>query len=156
MKTSLSFLLFLAIVTGCNPTSEQQTEQQKDTSGYEAEVAEAVEALRVQLVDPEQAVLEGIADDILSYGHSNGHIEDKAEFIASLISQKFNFETLDLTEQTIDLSGETAIVRHQLQGNTADAGKEPGTANLKVMQVWQKKGDDWKLLSRQAVKIVTP
>ena len=110
--------------------------------------------LRKQLVDPEKDVLQNLTSGILTYGHSAGLIENQAEFIESLVSGKFNFETLELTEQTIDISGETAIVRHLLTGNTADVGKEPGTANLKVLQVWQKQDSGWKLLARQAVKNV--
>lgn len=131
-----------------------RNEAPADTSNYKKEVTDAVESLRKQLLDPEKEALQSLTSEILTYGHSAGLIENRAEFIESLVSGKFNFETLELTEQTIDISGETAIVRHLLAGNTADAGKEPGTANLKVMQVWQKQGDSWKLLARQAVKNV--
>ncbi len=133
---------------------QQPSQTQADTSNYKNEVEEAVESLRKQLLDPEKEALQNLTSEKLTYGHSAGLIENQAEFIESLISGKFNFETLDLTGQTIDISGETAIVRHNLTGNTADAGKEPGTANLKVLQVWQKQDSGWKLLARQAVKNV--
>lgn len=152
MKFYYSLFVFAAVLSSCSTPTEQKTSATYDPQ----EVAEAVEDLRKQLVDPEKDALEKIASEILTYGHSNGHVEGRAEFIESLISNKFNFESLELTEQTIDMSGETAIVRHHLFGNTADEGKEPGTANLKVLQVWQKQGSDWKLLSRQAVKIPVP
>ncbi len=150
MRLFVYLFMAAALLNGCTAPTETKT----DTSGYQREVTEAVELLRQQLVDPEEDVLQKISADILTYGHSNGHVEDKAEFIESLISGKFNFETLELSEQTIDISGETAIVRHHLTGNTRDAGKDPGTANLKVLQVWQKQGDDWKLAARQAVRII--
>lgn len=137
-------------MTACSTPSEQK----KDTSNYNNEVTEAVESLRKQLLDPEKEALQNLTSEKLTYGHSAGLIENQAEFIESLVSGKFNFETLELTGQTIDISGQTAIVRHNLTGNTADAGKEPGTANLKVLQVWQKQDSGWKLLARQAVKNV--
>lgn len=137
-------------MTACSTPAEQK----KDTSNYNNEVTEAVESLRKQLLDPEKEALQNLTSEKLTYGHSAGLIENQAEFIESLISGKFNFETLELTGQTIDISGETAIVRHNLTGNTADVGKEPGTANLKVLQVWQKQDSGWKLLARQAVKNV--
>ncbi|ODS77206.1 MAG: hypothetical protein ABS46_18395 [Cytophagaceae bacterium SCN 52-12] len=147
---------FLLIMTGVLMLSscQQPSQTQADTSNYKNEVEEAVESLRKQLLDPEKEALQNLTSEKLTYGHSAGLIENQAEFIESLISGKFNFETLDLTGQTIDISGETAIVRHNLTGNTADAGKEPGTANLKVLQVWQKQDSGWKLLARQAVKNV--
>lgn len=148
----LSAFLFITIMSlnAC----QQHSHDHADTSNYKNEVTEAVESLRKQLLDPEKDALQNLTSDKLTYGHSAGLIENRAEFIESLISGKFNFETLELTEQTIDISGETAIVRHHLTGNTADVGKEPGTANLKVLQVWQKQDGGWKLLARQAVKNV--
>jgi ketosteroid isomerase-like protein len=153
MRLFASLVVAAAMMVSCAPSSDKKISQNSDSAG---EVAAAVESLRKQLIDPEQNVLEALASEILTYGHSNGHIEGRSEFIESLVSGKFNFETMDLTEQTIDISGETAIVRHRLSGATADVGKEPGTANLKVLQVWQKQGSEWKLLSRQAVKIPMP
>ncbi len=147
---------FLFIITGVLMLSscQQPSQNQADTSNYKNEVEEAVELLRKQLLDPEKEALQNLTSEKLTYGHSAGLIENREEFMESLLSGKFNFETLDLTEQTIDISGETAIVRHHLTGNTADVGKEPGTANLKVLQVWQKQDGNWKLLARQAVKNV--
>lgn len=150
MRLLTSLFLIAALMTACSTPSEQK----KDTSNYNNEVTEAVESLRKQLLDPEKEALQNLTSEKLTYGHSAGLIENQAEFIESLVSGKFNFETLELTGQTIDISGQTAIVRHNLTGNTADAGKEPGTANLKVLQVWQKQDSGWKLLARQAVKNV--
>lgn len=119
----------------------------------ESEVAKAVEFLRVQLVDPNEKELTGLVSKDLSYGHSNGLVEDKDAFIASLMSGKFNFQKIDLTEQTVKITGDAAIVRHVFTAETHDAGKSPGSANLKVLQVWQKQGGKWILIARQAVKI---
>lgn len=120
----------------------------------EAEVAKAVESLRVLLVEPTQKGLEAISSKDLSYGHSNGLVEDQKTFVESLMSLKYDFVTMDLTEQTIKVIGNAAIVRHILTAKTNDAGKGPGTAHIKVLQVWQKQGSKWVLIARQAVKIV--
>jgi len=131
----------------------QPSDKPADQGNYASEVENAVEELRKLLVDPEENALKQLTSEKLTYGHSNGVIEDQAQFIESLLTDKFNFLSVEQSEQTIDISGETAIVRHRLFGNTHDAGKDPGTANLKVLQVWQKQGSDWKLLARQAVRI---
>jgi hypothetical protein len=117
----------------------------------EQQVQKAVEALRNAMVDGDKAVLENIADDKLSYGHSGGHIDDKKQFVEKLTTGKSDFVTMDLTDQTISISGKTAIVRHKLSAQTNDSGK-PGEVHLLVMLVWQKKGGKWVLLARQAVK----
>lgn len=123
-------------------------------SKSETQVAAATERLRKAMVDGDKAALENLATEQLSYGHSGGHIDDKKEFVEKLASGNSDFLTIDLTEQTISVSGKTAIVRHILTAKTHDKGKEPADVKLRVILVWQKKGSQWKLLARQAVKFV--
>jgi hypothetical protein len=120
----------------------------------EKQVAEAVETLRLTMVDPNETTFQKIACDDLSYGHSGGKVENKREFIEAFITGKSDFTKIDLSEQTIKIVGKTAIVRHKLMGETKDLGKEPGILKLWVMTVWIKDKKTWKLLARQAVKII--
>ena len=115
------------------------------------DVSNAVEQLRKAMVDADRTTLENLVTDDLSYGHSGGHIDNKTEFVEKIVSGKSDFVTMDLSEQTINISGKTAIVRHKLNATTNDSGK-PGEVHLLVMLVWQKQHGHWKLLARQAVK----
>ncbi|PZR22469.1 MAG: DUF4440 domain-containing protein [Citrobacter freundii] len=117
----------------------------------EKEVAAAVETLRKAMIDGSEAVLNNIAADVLTYGHSSGKIETKAEFVGTLVSGKSDFVSINITDQTIQVSGDVAIVRHTLSAKTNDGGK-PGEVNLKVLTVWQKQKGGWKMVARQAVK----
>lgn len=121
-------------------------------SKKEKAVADAVEKLRVAMIDANKTDLENSVADQLSYGHSGGHIDDKKEFVEKIVSGKSDFVTLDLTEQTIAISGKTAIVRHILSAKTNDGGK-PGEVHLRILMIWQKQKGGWKLLARQAVKM---
>src|SRR5262245_45384162 len=78
----------------------------------EASVAKASEELRVAMVNGDRAELDRLAAEQLSYGHSGGHIDDKKEFVEKIASGKSDFVTIDISEQTISISGKTAIVRH--------------------------------------------
>ncbi len=118
----------------------------------EKQVATAVEQLRKAMVDGDAVTLDKLASPDLSYGHSGGAIDDKKIFIDKLVSGKSDFVTIDLTEQKIQVTGKTAIVRHKLDATTHDNGKS-GEVHLKVMSVWQRINGHWKLLARQAVKI---
>ena len=118
----------------------------------ETAVATAVENLRKAMIDPDKGALDKLAADDLSYGHSSGKIEDKAAFVEALVGKHSDFVTIDLTEQTIKVSGNTAIVRHKLSATTNDNGTA-GTVKLAVMLIWQKQHNDWKLLARQAIKL---
>lgn len=118
----------------------------------EKAVADAVEKLRVAMINANKADLENLVADKLSYGHSGGHIDDKKEFVEKIVSSKSDFVTMDLTEQTISISGNTAIVRHILSAKTNDGGKA-GEVHLRILLIWQKQKGGWKLLARQAVKM---
>ena len=121
-------------------------------SAKETAVAKVVERLRKAMIDGNKTELENLVSDQLSYGHSGGHIDEKKEFVDKLTTGKSDFVTMDLIEQTISISGKTAIVRHKLNATTNDGGK-PGEVHLLVMLVWQKHGGKWILLARQAVKV---
>lgn len=119
----------------------------------ETAVAAAVEQLRLAMVSGDSAALANIAAEQLSYGHSGGLVENKAEFVEKIASGNSDFVSITLSEQSIAISGKTAIVRQRLDAVTNDGGK-PGEAHIRVLLVWQKQGKQWKLLARQAVKIV--
>jgi ketosteroid isomerase-like protein len=118
----------------------------------EKEVADAVEQLKMAMLNADKAALENLAADKLSYGHSGGAIDDKKSFVDKLVSGASDFVTIDLSEQTISVSNKTAIVRHILKAKTNDGGK-PGEANIRVLLVWEKQKGGWKLLARQAVRM---
>ena len=112
---------------------------------FESDVAAAVEKLRTAMVDGNGPVLESLVSDKLSYGHSGGHVDDKKEFLDKLVTGKSDFVSINLSEQTISISGKIAVVRHKLEAVTNDGGK-PGEAHLLVLMVWQKHGKKWILL----------
>lgn len=151
MKAIIYFLMALPMLGQVALGQNRPVEQGKD----EKAVAAAVDALRKAMIDPTKEALDKIAMDQLSYGHSNGMVQDKATFIEAFISGKSDFVTIDLTDQTISIVGNTAIVRHVLSGSTNDNGK-PGQVKIGVMTVWQKNHGEWKLLARQAVKLLPP
>lgn len=119
----------------------------------EREVADAVEFLRKALIDGKEGPLKEIAAEDLSYGHSNGKIEDKGAFVERLVTEDSDFKSIELSEQTIKIVGNTAIVRHRLQAETLDKG-QPGKPNLSVLLIFQKQNGKWKLLARQATKLI--
>jgi hypothetical protein len=100
-----------------------------------------------------RADLERITSDSLSYGHSSGKIENKTEFVEAFGSGKSDFITIDVSNKKIKVSGKNAIITHRLDAKTFDNGKA-GEAHINIMLVLRKEKGGWKLLARQAVKIV--
>ena len=135
---AMSFLMVLAV--------SGQKKNDKDT------VTDVAEKLRLAMISGDKLSLESLILPELTYGHSGGHIDDAAEFVDKLVSKKSDFVTIDITNQNINIVGNTAIVRHHFYATTADLGKAPGDVTLDVLLVWTKSGNKWKLLARQAVK----
>ncbi len=124
----------------------------KAQSTVETKVLTAVENMRLAMISGDRAALENVAAAELTYGHSSGKLEDKAAFVESIASGKSDFVSIEFKNQTVKVTGKTAIVRHELHAKTNDGGK-PGEVHLGILLVWQKQGKDWKLLARQAFKL---
>ena len=137
-------LLMLLLVFGSRSFAQDKEEKA---------VTDVVESLRKTMVDPDKAILDQLIADDLSYGHSSGVVQTKAEFMDALTSGKSDFVSIELSQQTVKVVGNTALVRHILSGTTNDGGK-PGTVKLSILLVWQKQKGQWRLLARQAVKIL--
>jgi ketosteroid isomerase-like protein len=141
--------LVLVIIVACMAAAQGVNAQASDESA----VAAAVETLRKAILDGDKTTLEKISAEKLTYGHSSGQIENKEEFVAALATGKADFTRIDISDQKILITGNTAIVRHVLKGEVVLSGNTT-PLNLSVMLVWQKQGKDWKLLARQAIKII--
>lgn len=144
MKKIILFCLFpfLALTSACYGQS----------SNAERDVAAAVEKLRAAMMSAKAADLNAIAADNLLYGHSSGRLETKAEFVDTIVSGRSVFVTIDITDQKIKVTGDTAIVRHTFEAKTNDNGK-PGSVKIGIMLAWQKQKGEWKLLGRQAFRM---
>jgi ketosteroid isomerase-like protein len=118
----------------------------------EQQVENAVELLRKAMISGDRTILNDIVSEDLSYGHSGGKIEDKATFIETLATKKSDFVSIELKNQQVKITNQTAIVRHQLFAKTNDGGVA-GEVKLGIMLVWIKEGKTWKLLARQAFKL---
>jgi ketosteroid isomerase-like protein len=120
-------------------------------SADEAAVAQAVEALRKAFFEQDKTQLEALCAEELSYGHSDGRVETKAQFINGVMTRKAILKSLTLSDHAITVVGTTAIARHTWASESETDGK-PTSTKIGVLQVWQKQGDTWKLLARQSVR----
>ncbi len=143
--------ILLAAVFACLMGCAQNPRLKPDATS----VAQAVQALTQAMVSADEPSLSRLTAANLSYGHSSGNIEDKAAFIQALVSGTSDFVSIDLLDQTIQVTGETAIVRHILSAKTNDRGT-PGEVRIGVLLVWQWQEGSWKLLARQAFRLPQP
>jgi Domain of unknown function (DUF4440) len=123
-------------------------------SADEEAVAKDVEAFRKAQFDANPETLAALCAPELSYSHSDGHIEDKATFIANATNGKSKWLSLEYKDVSIRVVGPAAIVRFHWVGEAESVpdGKKSST-NLHILMNWQKQGADWKLLSRGSTKL---
>jgi hypothetical protein len=110
----------------------------------------AVEAFRKQR-GAGQAKLELFADQ-LSYGHSDGRVESKAEVVNGVMNRKATVKSIDFPELKIAIVGSSAVARHLYVSESELDGK-PNSTRIGALQVWQKQDGSWKLLARQGYKL---
>jgi len=145
MLRRVAALVLFAVVAGCSTVTGSSASADAEA------VAAAAEQLRVAMIDPTREALSALVDDNLSYGHSGGKVDTKQSYIDDLLAARSDFVSIAITDQTVKVIGNTAIVRHALNAQTNDSGK-PGNVSLKVLGVWQKQGGVWRLIARQAVR----
>jgi len=120
--------------------------------GDEAAVKQNVEALREALLKADKAQLERLSADQISYGHSDGRVQNKAEFIDGVMTRKANVKSIDFPDLKIAVAGDAAIARHISESESETDGK-PNNVRIGTLEVWQKQGGNWKLLARQGYKL---
>jgi len=91
-------------------------------------------------------------DKALSYGHSNGWVETKADLIKDLETGYMGYQVFKEDSMTIVLNGTMANVRF-LADVTVTLKGVTSSFHLKVLEVWVKKSSRWVLFARQAVKV---
>ena len=118
----------------------------------EAAVTQSVETLRKALLEPDKAKLAQVTSDQISYGHSDGRVETKEQFINGVMTRKQVVKSLAFPDLKLSVVGNAAIVRHIYLSESELDGKAT-TTRIGALQVWQKQDGAWKLLARQGFRL---
>jgi len=134
-------LLFLFAFTSV--LANAQTEEEKLTT--------ALKEFHQALVNKNTASINQQTEKALSYGHSNGFVETKADMIKNLetgflVYHSFQEDSLKITmDESVANVRFTADIKAIMNNNDTNV-------HLKVLEVWVKKGKRWLLFARQAVR----
>ena len=139
-----AFALLLTVFTAGQPALAQ--------SADEAAVTQAVESLRKAMFAKDVAGFEALISENVSYGHSAGRIEDKKLFIKNALANKSVMKSLTFTDQTVKVTGNSAVVRNTYTAENELDGKA-STTKIGVLLVWAKESGGWKLYARQAYRL---
>ena len=146
---------YLVLAAACALAAGTLLQSEGRAQGAEdAAVTQAIEALGKAMLAADRTALEALVADRLSYGHSGGVIESKAQFVEVIADKKTVYKSITLSEPSVVVVGSNAIARHIFSAETESGGKA-SSARVGVMQVWVKEGSGWKLLARQAFRLST-
>jgi ketosteroid isomerase-like protein len=120
----------------------------------EKDVLAAMDAWKQATMKKDRALFEKVYHPDLSYGHSSGLIETKAQAIEHVVGSKVVYEGIDLTESKVTLQGSnTAVLTGKAVFRQRSESNKPNVVNLVYLSVWTKgKGGGWQMLARQATR----
>jgi ketosteroid isomerase-like protein len=121
----------------------------------EQAVKKAIEEFKAAYLNKDKAKLEAMSLPQLSYSHSDARLEDKAKFVEGVMGRKATVKSLEYPDMTVQVVGDTAIVRHLWVSQSELEGKVTDT-KIGVMQVWKKQDGGWKLLARASFRLPQP
>ena len=120
-----------------------QTEEEKLTT--------ALKEFHQALVNKNTTSINQQTDKALSYGHSNGWVETKADVIKDLETGYLVYHSYKEDSLKITINESIANVRFVADISATMNGNDTNV-HLKVLEVWVKKGKRWILFARQAVR----
>jgi hypothetical protein len=112
-------------------------------------IIERMEKFHYWMVHP-SFVIEQYIHDSLTYGHSNGWIENAEEFRKDL-GTIITYHSIKEDSVVAVKSGKTAYIRFISEVDVTLRGVR-SQFRLRVLEVWAKSQGVWKILARQAVR----
>lgn len=117
-------------------------------------VSQAFDKLIVGMIKADAMDLSSVVSEDLSYGHSSGVIQDKAAFLQEVVSKNpISYQTIERESETVQVSGNTAIMRNLLIIRGLSPTGDPINLRLATLMVWKKEKKQWKLYARQGFRL---
>ena len=91
------------------------------------------------------ATLDELCADQLSYAHSNGARDTKAEYLEKVRSGYYVYHRIEHPVERVEVVGDTAIVAGRMSADL-DAGGQRKTIDNLALAVWTRTADGWRLL----------
>jgi len=118
----------------------------------QSEVMMKMMSLKNALIAKDSVALSNLLADDITYGHSTGVIQTKAQLIHSALNGEQDYRSIEPSNMNVRIYNDnTGVVTINLKVNVINSGK-PLDVVLFATLVWVKMNGDWKLVARQAVK----
>jgi hypothetical protein len=104
------------------------------------------------MTQTDTAALDQILADDLTYTHSSGMLETKAQFIDSLKSGRVKYESVECDEVKVRDYGATAVVTGFANFKVQSGGR--GTSfRVRFTDIYVNRGDLWQMVAWQSTRL---
>jgi hypothetical protein len=111
----------------------------------ESAVLAAEERRYAAMVAADLGALDRLCADELSYAHSSGIRDTKAEYLGKVRSGYYRYHRIDHPVERVEVVGDTAIVVGRMTADL-DVDGVPKTIDNLALAVWVRTGPEWRLL----------
>jgi hypothetical protein len=108
--------------------------------------------LRQGILKKDSVALSEVLANEVYYGHTNGMVQTKSQFIRSVMSGEQDYKTIMPSDMNIVLYGNSATTTMKSKVTMVFKGA-PLEMEMSMLMVWVKKDDIWQLVGRQSVKL---
>jgi hypothetical protein len=98
------------------------------------------------LLGPDLPALERLFHDRLSYAHSSGARDTKAEYLGKIESGYYDYQRIDHPVERVDVLGDSAVVIGRMTADLTVQGTQKTIDNL-ALAVWTKDSGEWQLVA---------
>ena len=121
-------------------------------SAEQSQVMMKMLSLKNSLIGKDSVTLMYLLANDVTYGHTNGVIQTKAEIIRSVMSGEQDYKSIEPSNMDIRIYENTGVVTMNSKVSMNYQNK-PLDMNMFVTLVWIKSKNDWKLVARHSVKL---
>ena len=132
--------IFLAAVAFAAPASDAKTEK---------EILAIMESYKDAMIHNNGAVLGKLLHDDLTFVHSAGQVETKADVLKSATTGKNVITRMEFSDSSVRAYGNTALVKCRVDLWHSDTN----IVHMNVLHVWLNGRDGWQLVARQATRL---
>ena len=122
----------------------------QENSPKQTEVIMKMFALRNALINKDSVALDDVLASDVSYCHTSGLIQTKAQLIRSVVSKEQDYKNIIPSDMSIRIYDNTAVVTMKSSVIMTYQGT-PLNMDMYITLVWIKR-NKWQLVARQSVK----